>query len=709
MRHWLPLLLLVALGLCAPAPVTADPGEGSVHGGREGPGEPQLRPGPPPPRAAPRERVMDHSREWMVRWGLVPVTALFLVFAWLGIRRLRRSRGFWLALLFSVGLGAAVLSPVLGDLSGRILFMGDVYTDPVDSVSLVASIGDSLSRASDVTNRYLYPEGTSWLVTGPSWLGYLVPAGIAAIWDPVVGHNLGVGLAVMLLALCSWALARSLGAGPFTALFAAGGAALAPVLLDEVAAASLDRLTLFLVPLFFLCLHKAARERSWYWPVAAGVTLAAAFYGQVYYGLYLAAASPLLVIPRLIGPDFRERFVRFLMVGAVAIAVLSPGLRILMKGTEGTRNAMTTHSLRETSDDLLHPFDPAVADARLAHLVPQDGPPPPDTPDERLLAAMTQSISLRDLVYPSHIVAAGSFYWLLALLSLLLAVSTRRGAVAVATTDTLILLVFALGPFLRVHETSSFIPLPYYLDFLWIPGFERLKAVKRFALMAAAISPVPLAIGLEGAFRRIKERPIPLWRLAEIPVVALALVISVTVLLPEINFLRWPVRVESPGGGDALQLKARLNWPEARAFPAPLALRGLAPGPALILPLKVPLDVEVAVHAMQAGLALVNEPPFEVTGKQRYPMWIESNRILNDLALASGSTRARRTQLGGSDDLHLRSLKDHGLRYVVVYRSKFPEPDAISRTEEVLDTWFDRREDDGAVGVWELRGAEPVD
>ena len=41
------------------------------------------------------------------------------------------------------------------------------------------------------------------------------------------------------------------------------------------------------------------------------------------------------------------------------------------------------------------------------------------------------------------------------------------------------LVLFAMGPFLRTSSEMSGVPLPYYLAFLMVPGFEQLKQVNR--------------------------------------------------------------------------------------------------------------------------------------------------------------------------------------------------------------------------------------
>ena len=441
----------------------------------------------------PSERPSDSSRRWMVLLCLLPVTALLLVLGARGAWRHRRARGLGVALVFSAGVAALAISPVLGSLGHALLVAGEGFTDPTDSVAQVGCMADALPRLSDICHTYSWPEGATWLVTGPAWLGYLAPALISAVSNPLVGHNLGIGLHLMLLCLAAWALTRSLGGGPWTSLLAGAGAALAPVVMDELDALSLDRSTLFLVPVFFLCLHKATREEGWRWPVAAGAALAAVFYGQIHYGLYLAIACPLLVLPRLLGPRPGRRLGRMALTAGVALALLAPGLLVLELSTRDTPQGQPTTSLRHTSHDLLHPVGLQAARDYIHNFDPRRGggaDPPMASPEDRLLAAVARSITLRDFITPSELLAGRGALWLYALLALMLAARGRRRVVAQATLDVAILLLFALGPFLRLGDGIVHLPLPYYPFFLWVPGFEQLKQVYRFVLLASTISAV---------------------------------------------------------------------------------------------------------------------------------------------------------------------------------------------------------------------------
>ena len=133
---------------------------------------------------------------------------------------------------------------------------------------------DALQRGSDVGHAYAWPEGASWLAVGPSWLGYL-PAGVnGALTSPLTGHNLGIGLGLAGVSLAVALLTRSHGVRLPLAIAAGAAAALCPAVIDEVDAISLDRATLYTVPLAMLCLHRAVTRAGHGWTVAAGTARA---------------------------------------------------------------------------------------------------------------------------------------------------------------------------------------------------------------------------------------------------------------------------------------------------------------------------------------------------------------------------------------------------------------------------------------------------
>ena len=246
-------------------------------------------------------RVADDPRPWVVQTLLLPVTLFMLLLGGVGLARTFRRRGAGLAALAAMALAAFATVGTLVSPTDRLLMSEPGFTDPPTSASLAWATADALRDLSDLSTSFAFPEGHSWLALGPSWLAYVLAAPFAWFAGGVAAHNLGQTLCLALLGFTAWGLARARGADPGPALLASAGAVLAPSLLAELDEMSLDRAALFAVPVFVLCLDRAATQRGWRWPVAAGIALASVLYAQTYYGLYLAAAAPLLVLPRLIG------------------------------------------------------------------------------------------------------------------------------------------------------------------------------------------------------------------------------------------------------------------------------------------------------------------------------------------------------------------------------------------------------------------------
>ena len=674
-----------------------DIGPGTTHLG--------FHAGAPPGGGLTRTHRSGGEYAWMVRLGLAPITLLFLVLGGLGVWRARRMRGLLLGAGVSLAVGLLAIAPALPRL-GSVLLQKDLgHTDPPDSVAQIAAVAQSLPRLSDISWVYDFPEGASWVVTGPSWIGYLLPSVLSWIAGPVVAHNLGIGLHIALLALAAWALARALGAGPKAALLAGISPCFLARMADEIHRLSIDRSTLFLIPIFFLCLHKAAEDRGWRWPVAAGAALAAVFYGQLYYGLYLCAACPLLVLPRLVGPLPLRRLGRMALVGVVAVGLMGPGLYLLVEGTAGTPYHEDEASLADAVDDLWRPVDADQVEQFIRHHGPEHAPgaqAPMGTATDRLLTAVTRSLTLPGFLQPSMLMPGHRHFFLLIGLSVLLA--RRRRLALVAGLDVAILLVFAMGPLLRTGPFEVAFPLPYYLDFLFVPGFEQLKQLNRFVMMALAISAVPMALGLHGAGSRIAER----WswsrgRVAGVAAVLLTCALAMALALVELRFkeLRSLER-----DSDAHRF-FQTYWlsPEIQPIPARPALEAVQGAAVLALPLDHPIPAELSVSAMSAGLMLVNEAPFGSSMNRSSPYWFETNALLNEALHRSGSSRAGSILPLTDPQAALRDLRAGGLQGVVLYRDLLVGPELAGPTEALLDAHLLRVAEDEHTVVWRVPDA----
>lgn len=630
-----------------------------------------------PRRGAPKRR-QDTSQRWMVRYLLFPVSLFILFFGLSWLWRSRRIPGFGEALLVSAGLGLLAIQPAIEASGSVVLTAGDT---PIHSMTWLAAVADGLPELSDVSTRFSYPEGATWLM-GTSWLGYLLVSPLTLLTDPVTAHHLGSALCVALLALAGWCVARRLGMGRVPALLVLGCLAFSPQVFRIIDTLRLDYLTLFLVPPFFLCLHKSMEEDGWRWPAAAGVFLAAVFYGQVYYGLYLASACPLLAVPRLLGRDAARRLMRLGVCAAVAAALLIPGLITLQESTRYTRYGQMEGRLLDRGLELWAPLDRNEA-SRYVRENWNTRVPPMGTPEERLMAAASRSYPVDRVLAPTNLLPGHALYWPLVLLSLLLARPARRRLAVIATLDVVILLVYSMGPFARVGTEVTGVPLPYYFNFLFIPSFEKLRAVQHFGHLAVAISAFPLALGLDGLLHRSLQARAR--ALLPLRVAAVALAVLFLNAYPT-GGTRWP----------------DFQWPRAVRIPTREVIRGLSGAPVLALPYTSPTGPRISIDALRYDLSLVNPLSIGERTRQVQPDWIETNGILNHLAWTSG-TVLQGCLLGlGDPSGDLADLRRSGLRAILLYRSLLPEPWMIRETEELLDGLFLRIGDDGDVVAWDV-------
>lgn len=665
------------------------------------------RPAPPHRQDRPRHGLF-------VALGLVPASLLLVGLGARGLWLARRTSGLALAVAAGTALGLAALVHVLPDVRTALLMSGESYTDPPNSAALLEATADSVLRLSDVSTRFQYPEGHSWLVVGPSWLAYLPALPVVWLLDGIAGHNFGVFFGIVALCAAGWGVARVAGAGPVSALAAGVGAVLAPSLWGELSTLSLDRMSLFTVPVFFVCLELAASRPGWRWPVAAGAALAAAFYGQVYYGVYLALACPLLVLSRLVGPQPLHRLGRMVLVGVVAGVLVLPWAWALRAGTSETVYAGAeqgfAEQLQAEGRSLWSPLsDDELADFIHAHdrRRGDNQSRPTETPKDLLLVAVTNSIQGSELAFPSSTLTGHGGYWVVVVLALLAAGRGRRGPALRFALDTLILMVLALGPILRTRGGGFGDLMPYYGFFALVPGMEQLKHPDRYVLLAACISTVPIALGIEGLLRALARGESPS---ARGPAgLALALVLTTVLTFPLVTVT---LRGEEDSEG-FISLDTR-KWlrkqyldfsfepPLATRYPRSEALASLDPGPALFLPVRAPTPEAQYMPAIREGLSMVNEPPHGQTRGGGLEAWTEANALLNRAAWLAGTDRARRVLEPGSGEAARADLQAHGLRWVILAREALDGPELEPALLSWMDAHFARAAADERFVAWSV-------
>lgn len=651
------------------APVAA-----TARVGPHTPAPPLGEPSPPLNRAARPQHL------GLVRFGLLPAFALCggLVcrLGW----RARRLRGVLPATALAAVCSLLVLWPVLGSPFQRLLAAGWPISDPVDSVALLAAVAGDLPLLSGLGAAVQWPEGGNWLAAGPAALAAIFSSPLALTFGPVAGHNLGVGIGVGALAMAAWGLARVRGARPGPALVAGAAAVLAPAVWDEWDALSLDRSTLFTVPLTLLLLDLAVLRGGWRRLTAAGILVGGGLYWQVYHALFLGLALPVLTAPLLAHRAAGQRLCRLLCVAGVAGATALPGLLALTHATDAPGGSDPL----QVSMSTLSEITAASGEAALAHqaaVVEAGGQDPlrMDTAQQRVLSAASRSWSLDDVIWPRGLLVGGPvFLWLL-LASVL--VSKNRGRAARSTWEVGVLAVCALGPVVLWRGQWTGIPGPWLVGAAFIPGFEQLKNVYRFGLLAAVLGGVPLALLLDGALRRSRA---PRWLQGA----------AVALLLVGLGGLHF--QAERRGG-----LRVGLPEPGRSVDPGP-ALPDLG-GPVVLVPHGSLVPAELLLPALTAKLPVVGASPLEPGAGAPTP-WRDENALLSRLAVLSADVQADRIVPG---DLQTAAdeLISAGVAGVAVRRDLLPHESLLASVREAVAPVA--REVPGAPPPWTVWRLEP--
>ncbi len=586
--------------------------------------------------------------------------------------RSRKTPGLGAVIGLGLLMGLVCTWPVWPSPNAYLLHAGSPIRDPDDSVAQLAAMAHSIWDLSDLSDGFAWPDGVSWLTTGPSWLGYFIPAALSPLIGLIAAHNLGILLGVAALVTAVWWLGRVYELSHPASVFAGVSAAFAPVWFDEIDAMSLDRATLFTIPLAIGLTYRALSGVGYSRALIAGAAVAMALYCQTYYGIFL-----LLALPFMAGIRIRDRagFIRLGSVLGFALVLSIPPLLHLAGGA-------AVHDTPSQTETL-----PAMASTELktkVHALEQrsDSQLEMESADGRLAAMVSKSVALDHAWAPVDLYSVGRLFWPLALLAV--CVARVRTQAALALADVVILTVLSLGPYLKLHGgIGGLMPLGFALH--WVPGLDQLKNVQRFALMAAPLATLPLAFGLDRGLGRLDKRTVG-------PGVAIGLALMLGLIQV------------SPGEGAGVEPHgpnhSTIRWPKVKAVDLPVALRDIQPGPTLVLPFDHPTDPDVALMSAQLGLSLVNDPPFELVQGHQFHL-IEASPYINELIAASGSDRSRKI-LAIQDDTTTDSARQLGLRYVILYRDLFQEAALVDAAMTVIEREGVLIADDGTVAIWEL-------
>ena len=302
------------------------------------------------------------------------------------------------------------------------------------------------------------------------------------------------------------------------------------------------------------------------------------------------------------------------------------------------------------------------------------------TARKRVLAAGSMSLTAEELVSPRAWLPGGPWAWPLLLLAVMLAPNRRRAALG--TAEVAVLMALSLGPFLHIGGRPGAGLTPWGALAIVIPGFDQLKNVDRAALLAATLAPAVLALGAEGALQRFERR-------FGVPAGRVALTAIAAWMVLGLGGLRW----QSDGPArNGIAIRTQL-WPRHPG------LEALPPGAVVSLPLDGPVAPGQAVPVLEAGLGLVNPPPFEIPPDATGP-WSDDLPLLNRLAILSGDAHGTRPLPPGDPDQDIDVLVQAGVVGVVLHPDRMPGPATAEAAAALLDELLPRvGEAHGAI-VW---------
>ena len=630
-----------------------------------------------PTQRSYREREITLPFNW-VAYVLVPVS-IILLYALYGIISRYRKRTWLLPFLIGVTLIWNALP-----LSSNTLLVSEIgFDDPPTSASFLSSIAQN--PFSPISNSFSFPEGHNWLIMGASWLAYIIMTPFTWFLDGVQAHNLGIGLCCAALFWSIFQYAKSLSLTKESAFFAAMGGVLCPVFINELDKLSLDRAFLFPIPLIFLLL---SNKRSSLLHLAGMIALL--FYGQFYYGIFLGAALPFLLLYRIQTKN--------IYAAVLALIFMIPGLLLLRESTGGTIyesepfvfadiwNPVTNAEL----DQYTQQFDPRLGEG--------EGNRPMTTAKEQLMASIVNSVQLKDILLPSVYFCGQSLYWFWVALALV--ISKKKKIILKTTLDVIVLSIFALGPFLRTASQELLSPLPLYAYQLIIPSFTQLKHPDRFAPMAAIIAAIPIAFALQAVLRYIQTKWIR-WGIT-----ILALVITMRIGIIKEDAQSWgDVSISFLDTTHRIGLK-KFRLPQASTI-APKLQYTFPPNSAVALfPQTHPIQREQYIPFLEQHIPMQNPAPHGEFSNTQLQLWAEQNRILNGMAYLSASNKVK-TYFGlsaGENDL--KELVDQGLTHIVVHLPDLIDPKQQSLIQDFLSPFATNVHTDDRFQIYALRDTQ---
>ncbi len=333
-----------------------------------------------------------------------------------------------------------------------------------------------------------HPDGVNLAVHPLNLSNGLLVLPITALFGPLPAYNVALLLAFVLSGLGAYLLAREVGAGPQSAFVAGLLFSFGPFHATKAYDGQLEWIAIQWVPLYVWMLLHTLNSARVLPAVVAGLLLALVGYTSLYYLIFMAVLSPLLVLLHLPpAPSFRIRITQLAhlaLVPLVAIVALAPilaGLTTAVRAVTGSAapgSSAIDPELVARSANLLDFWLPSYLHPLWGDLIAQLGPWLHPN-----IAAWNHALGYTALALA---VVACCTEWRRAWPWLVIAI---------------IGLWLALGPLLNIGDRQFEAPMLYRL-LMAIPGMEIARRPGHFVVLTL-LALVPLAaLGLDALRQR---------------------------------------------------------------------------------------------------------------------------------------------------------------------------------------------------------------
>ena len=181
----------------------------------------------------------------------------------------------------------------------------------------------------------------------------------------------------------------------------------------------------------------------------------------------------------------------------------------------------------------------------------------------------------------------------------------------------------------------------HLMAFQYLPGVDQLKNVHRFALMAAVVAPIPMAMGIDSFIRKV-------------PKVAHPLPILLT----------------------CFYIVTQAPTQHTKPYSSSQALSQIKGGNAIFLPLRKQTPEWITVPASKHKLHILNVPPFETSQALLTPLSTD-NAFLNKLDFLSKEGETDKLRLATDYKWDIVRLAQDDFEWVILPLNRLPTEQRI--------------------------------